>query len=111
MELRYEDLVTDPEPTLRRVCDLVELEFDRGMLEYHRHAEERLSEIAGDLPARGGKAHRPGSERLAAHALATEPPRPERIGAWRDEMDPAGVAAFEGVAGDLLAELGYGPQR
>jgi hypothetical protein len=107
MELRYEDLVGDTEPALRRVCDFVELDYDAAMLDYHRRAGERLREIAGDLPAQGGKMLRPGSERLAAHALAAEPPRPERVGAWREEMRPDDVAAFEDAAGDLLAELGY----
>jgi Sulfotransferase family len=107
LELRYEDLVLETEATLRRVCELVELPWDAAMLEYHRRAEERLREMAGDLPARGGKALRPGAERLAAHALARERPRPERIGTWRDEMSAEDAAAFEDTAGDLLAELGY----
>jgi hypothetical protein len=107
LELRYEDLVTETEASLRRVCELVELRYDAAMLDYHQRAGERLSELAGDLPARGGKARRPGSERLAAHALATEPPREERIGAWREQMTPEDVAAFEDAAGELLDELGY----
>ena len=107
LELRYEDLVTDTEPTLRRVCELVDLDYDPAMLDYHRNAAERLEEMAGDLPAQGGKARRPGSERLAAHALASEPPRKERIAAWREQMSPADAAAFDAEAGDLLDELGY----
>jgi hypothetical protein len=117
LELRYEDLVTDTEPTLRRVCEFVGLDYDPAMLDYHRHAAERLEEMAGDLPAQGGKSRRPGSERLAAHALASEPPRKERIAAWREQMSPADAAAFDAEAGDLLEELGYpraggqGPRR
>jgi hypothetical protein len=107
VELRYEDLIRETDATLRGVCEFIELSWDPGMLEYHRRAEERLQEMAGDLPARGGKARRPGSERLAAHALARERPRPERIGAWRDEMSSEDAAAFEEAAGDLLADLGY----
>jgi hypothetical protein len=107
LELRYEDLVTDTEPTLRRIGDFVDLPYDPAMLDYHRSAAERLGEMAGDLPARGGKAHRPGSERLAAHALASEPPREERIAAWREQMSAEDVVAFEAEAGDLLDELGY----
>ncbi len=107
LELRYEDLVTETEPTLRRVCEFVDLPYDDAMLDYHQHAAERLGEMAGDLPARGGKAHRPGEERLAAHALASEPPREERIAAWRDGMRPEDVSAFEAEARELLDELGY----
>ena len=87
-ELRYEDLVDR-----HRVDAAARLRADRARLRRRDarlppHAGERLSEMAGDLPARRGKALRPGSERLAAHALATEPPRQERVGAWREEMRP-----------------------
>jgi len=106
-EIRYEDLVTDTEPTLRRAVELVELEWDPAMLRYHERAPRRLAEISRDLPSKGQKAERPGAERAAAHALAAEPPKPERVAAWRERMPEADRAAFEQVAGDLLAELGY----
>lgn len=104
-ELRYEDLIRDAEGVLRRICGLIELEYDPAMLGYHRGAEKRLSELT-DLPGKRGQV-RPGAERVAAHALTSEPPREDRIGRWRAELDPAAVAEYEGVAGDLLAELGY----
>jgi sulfotransferase family protein len=106
-EIRYEDLVTDTETTLRRVCEFIELDYDSTMLDYHRRAEERLQEMARDLPAGQGRPHRPGEERLQAHALLKEPPQEERVGRWREEMSAADVAAFEEIAGDLLAELDY----
>src|SRR5439155_11045550 len=69
LEARYEDLVTDPEPTLRRVCEFVELDYDPAMLSYHERAEERLSEMARDLPERPGQVLRPADHRLEAHVL------------------------------------------
>jgi hypothetical protein len=107
IEVRYEDLVTDTERTLRRVAAHVELPFDDAMLRYYERAPERLAEISRDLPAVGAKGARAGSERAAAHALAKEPPNPERIAAWREQMSDSDRAAYEAVAGDLLAELGY----
>lgn len=106
-EVHYEQLVTEPERTLEEVCGFVELGFDPEMVRYHERASERLGEMARDLPAADGRRFRPGDERLRAHALATEPPRADRAGRWQTEMDPADVAAYESVAGDLLAELGY----
>jgi hypothetical protein len=50
---------------------------------------------------------RPGSERIAAHALTSEPPRADRAERWRTELSHEGIADYEEVAGDLLAELGY----
>jgi hypothetical protein len=106
LELRYEDLVGDPEPQLRRVCELIELDFDAVMLGYHERAGERLGELA-DLPAEGARRGRAGEERRASHALAAQPPSGARTGAWREEMSAADRAEFEAVAGALLAELGY----
>jgi hypothetical protein len=33
LEIRYEDLVADPEATLRRVCEFIELDFDPAMVD------------------------------------------------------------------------------
>jgi hypothetical protein len=107
MEARYEDLVADPEPVLRRVCGFVGLDFSPEMLDYHRHAEERLAELARDLPERPGQLRRPAAHRLEAHALTLEPPRPDRVARWRTQMSPEDQAAWAEAAGDLLAELGY----
>ena len=106
LEIRYEDLILDTEPALRRVVEFIELPWDERMLDYHERAGERLAEF-GDLPSIGGKPARPGDERLAAHAKTREPPDPERLSRWKREMEPADRAAFERVAGDLLSELGY----
>ena len=106
LELRYEDLLRDPEDSLRRICGFLQLGYGPAMLRYHEHAAERLGEL-GDLPAEGARGARPAAERRAAHALTTEAPSEGRAGAWREEMAPEEVAAFEAEAGDLLRELGY----
>ena len=106
LEIRYEDLVLDTEPTLQRVCELVELEFDPAMLTYHQRAEERLAEL-GDLPAQGRKGVREAADRLAIHRFTKEPPKRERVARWKSEMGARQRQAYEAEAGDLLAELGY----
>ena len=50
---------------LRRVCGLIELDFDPAMLTYHERAEERLQEMAGALPAKKGRPEREAGERIA----------------------------------------------
>ncbi len=107
LEVRYEDLITDTEATLRRVCEFAQLEFEPGMLSYHETAALRLSEMAGAMPARDGRPERDAGERLKAHALATKPPTQERIEVWREDMSAEDLAEFEAVAGELLSELGY----
>ncbi len=107
IEVRYEDLVTDTESVLRRVCEHVELEYDPVMLRYYERAEERLQEMAGALPAKKGRAAREAGERVAAHALTTKPPDPGRVQVWKQEMSEAENAEFEEAAGYLLDQLRY----
>jgi hypothetical protein len=107
IEVQYEELVRDTETQLRRVADFIELPWDDSMLRYYERAEERLSEMHRDLPGEDGKPLRPADHRKEAHVLTSKPPDPSRLARWKEEMDPADIAAFEGVASPLLLELGY----
>lgn len=107
LEIRYEDLVLDVEPTLRRVCEFVELDWDQVMLSYHERAGERIRELDQPLPPEEGKAPLPAGHRMQKHQSATKPPEPQKVATWVREMSAEDQAAFEGVAGDLLAALDY----
>jgi hypothetical protein len=112
IEVRYEDLITDTEAQLRRICELAELPWDDAMLRYHERSEERLQEMAAALPPqdpsrKGGDAERRRERRLRRHALAMKPPDPDRLAVWRRRMDPDSLRAFEAIAGETLADLGY----
>ena len=107
LEVRYEDLVGDPEVALRRICEFIELPYDAAMLDYHERAAGRLTEMDRDLNSGESGQVRTGDERLAGHAMTSKPPSTDRCGRWREEMPPAEEAEFERVAGTLLADLGY----
>jgi Sulfotransferase family len=107
IEVRYEDLVRNPEAQLRRVCELIELDWDPRMLAYHAGAGDRMAEIARGLPAASGRVAKRGEDRLAGFKLTAEPPRTNRIARWRERMSEAERVEYEEIAGDLLAELGY----
>jgi hypothetical protein len=107
-EVKFEDLVRDTEETLRKVCDTIDLDFDPAMLDYHERAEKRLEEKNVDLVRRHGPTQ-PAAARMESHKLAKEPPREDRLEAWRRKMTPAEIASYEAIAGPLLAELGYAP--
>ncbi len=83
MELRYEDLIADPETALRRVCDFIDEPFDERMLSFH-------------LPENGswGTALRPF-------------PDPAKELARGSGLGPAEKAVFKAVAGGMMKELGY----
>ena len=85
LEARYEDLVSAPEGTTRAICAFAGLTFDPSMLDY-----------AGTVDV----STQPHQQRLL------QPPT-AGVRDWRTEMPPKDIEAFEGIAGDLLVELGY----
>jgi hypothetical protein len=107
IEARYEDLVLETEPTLRRITDFLELPWDPGMLDYHERAEERLNEMARELPATDKRPQLEQDHRLKIHALTKEPPKKDRVERWREQMREEDRVAFEQIAGELLEDLGY----
>ena len=99
MEIRYEDLVRDTEPALRRVCEFIELEFDPVMLELPRARRRAPQEMNRDR-AREGRRVAVGRRAHEAHAMTAEPP-PGRAGidAWKREMERRGPRGLRGVRG------------
>jgi hypothetical protein len=90
VEVRYEDLLADPEATTRSLCAFLDLGFHPDMFRY----PERAAEVAQ------------GSAFPEAHGRLALPPT---IGLrdWRTQMADTDVVAFELLAGDLLIDLGY----
>ncbi|MGH3135067.1 MAG: sulfotransferase family protein [Gaiellaceae bacterium] len=85
LEVRYEDLVVDTAGVVRSVCEFAGLPFEPGMLEYSD---------AVDVSA---KPH---------HQRLLQPPT-RGVRDWRTQMERGDALAFEAIAGDLLADLGY----
>jgi Sulfotransferase family len=106
IEVRYEDLVADPEPLLRRIVEFVALPWDGEMLSYHRSAEARMKTVMRDFHPMGGGTIT-AEDRRRQHELVSSPPSSSRVGRWRTEMSADDRRAFESIAGDLLSDLGY----
>jgi hypothetical protein len=89
-EFHYEDLIDDPEGTVRRICEFLDLQFHPTMLDYQKTSEQFLAE-----------AKNPGD-----HQHLTMAPTKGLID-WRTDMTPDDLALFEAIAGDALEQLGY----
>ncbi len=89
-EVRYEDMVDDPETVTRELCDFLGLEFESEMLDFHR----RGSDFAA------GTKHPEAFRNLSK-------PITKGMRDWRSQMARDDVALFEAIAGDLLADCGY----
>src|SRR5262249_17750561 len=104
LEVRYEALVTDPEKVLRDIARFIDLPFDAVQLTAYLRAEERLGEFQ-DIVRNGRTVT---AEKLRGiHKLTLTPPAPSRVGRWALLIDPADLAMFERIAGDMLTDLGY----
>ncbi|MDH4119412.1 MAG: sulfotransferase [Acidimicrobiia bacterium] len=88
--LRYEDLVRDPEGSLRRVCECIEEPYSEDMLTMRGAAEFR------DQGANSSYGSRASGE------ISTE-----SIGKYRQVLPPTQVSFVDRVAATEMAKLGY----
>lgn len=89
LRVSYEDLVRQPEPLLRRICEFAGVEFDAAMLH-------------------GGGLRLPPST-AEQHSLVGKPPSPSRLDAWRQALSERQIELFEAEVGQLLTLFGYQP--
>jgi hypothetical protein len=85
----YEDLVSEPEGTLREVCDFLGIDYLPEMVDGRGFDVPRFT--------------------AAQHALVGQRPNIDRLQAWRRALRPRDVEIFESIAVDVLAGLGYEP--
>jgi len=85
LELRYEDLVREPERELRRVCEHASLPWEPAMLD-----DATATELA----------------QMPEHRHLAQPPTPG-LRDWRRQLSRHDALAFEQVAGDVLRDSGY----
>jgi hypothetical protein len=83
LELRYEDLLTQPDATMKTLCAFLGEEF----------SDELFDVTAVDDPGKTPLVHKP----LQA----------DNAGKWRSKMSAAQIKAFESVSGNTLREFGY----
>lgn len=88
-EVRYEHLTADPEAELRGICEFLGETYAPAMVQPHQTAARSY--------------HSTG-----IHAATRQPLTTASAGRWRKDMPEADQRLFQAVAGDLLAELGYG---
>jgi hypothetical protein len=105
-EVRYERLLAEPRAVLEEICAFLDLEFDAAMLRYFERAPGRLAEHEGRSGGDGGPTITAERRRLQQR-MTTRPPDLTRVGRWKEELTSAEARVFEGIAGDLLDELGY----
>lgn len=93
MSVRYEDLVTHPEATVRSVCAFLDEPFEPSMLYFHRDAEAYMKdEAASDY-----------------NAAATAPISADKVDTWTDRLSPDAVAVVEHICCSEMQAFDYDP--
>ena len=87
-EVRYEDLVADPEPTLKELFMFLDEPWDPVVLDFHRRPHDMANYEASGHQV---------TQKLYTSA----------VGRWQRDLSPADRDAVKQVAGALLIELGY----
>jgi hypothetical protein len=90
LELRYEDLIREPERCLREVCTFLDVSFYDSMLRYH----ERVTAAVPD-------------EKRHIWPLIDQPPVAANAGRWKTVMSNGMRICFEKRAGSVLRDHGY----
>jgi hypothetical protein len=86
-ELRYEDLVSEPEETLIGICSFLKLKYEPSLLEYWKTSHRFIGRHHSDLVFR--------------------PVSSESVGKWKKTLARRELRNFESIAGRTLASLGY----
>ena len=94
-EVRYENLVNDPETTLRSLLAFLEEPWDDQVL-HHLQAPHDIQPTYALF-----------TEKRRSQGKEQSPIYDSRIGAWRRELDPFLKLIFYLWSGPLLRELGY----
>jgi hypothetical protein len=87
-EMRYTDLINEPEHSLRVLCDFLGELFDPDMLAYHEGDDTFMTE-------------RRNNQNLK------QPVIKDNVAKWKTKMSPANQRIFEAVAGEQLQHYCY----
>jgi hypothetical protein len=91
-EIRFEDLILNPEPALRRLCSQLGEEYDPAMLGYYvKNREDQLEP----------------KELIDWKEKNLKPPIRSEVGRYKRELSEQDSEVFEEIAGRELARYGY----
>lgn len=88
MELKYEQLVSNPEKVLRSICDFIGEEFEENMLKTNANAGSFVPQWEW-------------------HKNTNKPINKERVELWRQKMSRYELCLFHLEAGGILKQLDY----
>jgi hypothetical protein len=90
IEVRYEDLVLEAQPTLQKLCDFIGVDYEEKMLDFYKDSKKHIPQRL-----------------LNQHYNADIPPNTQRVFSWKNELSKLDNDVFQSIAGDVLSEFDY----
>ncbi len=90
LEVRYEDLVLEPQASLRHICSFLGEDYDDSLLDYHQDAREEMPERS-----------------MEWHQNSVRSPDADKVFEWQRSMSLGDQLVFQDVAGSTLEVFGY----
>ncbi|MGP1435315.1 MAG: sulfotransferase family protein [Phocaeicola sp.] len=90
ISLSYEELIVDPEGTVRSLCQKLGVLYTNKVMDYYKSSESKHTAIAGKM-----------------WQNVIKPVLKNNSKKFLKEMSPNDICIFESVAGNVLKELGY----
>lgn len=90
MEIKYEDLVNEPEFIMNKICDYLGEKFYAGMLDYYQNSKQ-------NVPA----------YKIGWHSKTHAPISKDSIGKWTSKLTEEEIKLMEWSAQDELLNWGY----
>lgn len=106
IEIRFEDLLTNTESVLKKICSFLEIDYHPQMMYYYMSSPSRLQEHEARY-RKDGTILVSKEERLDMQRHTTLPPDLSKIDTWKQVMSEKDQNKFLYAAKPLLAELGY----
>jgi hypothetical protein len=114
LQIRYEDLATQTETEVRKICDLLQIEFEPAMLRFAEHQHHVLGGNSGTQFI-AAKAHFDDREEAFVSLTDRTSGYYENHSGgieldlrWKQELDPAHLALFNELAGAFNAQFTVG---
>lgn len=90
LHVKYEDLVSDPERSLKAICNFMGISYDPQMLHYTESLEENVSGLS-----------------MKHHQKLKRQPETSDTDRWKSEMKVLDILVFEAYSHNTLEEFGY----
>ncbi|HWY38154.1 MAG TPA: sulfotransferase [Bacteroidia bacterium] len=101
LEMKYEDLVLNPEAELKKVCSFLNISYNPAMLQYDEQIKKEMIENENRLGE--------DTKNLISllHGGLSQKVHTEKINIWKQELKPAEVNLVWSVCGKLAKKIGY----